>query len=147
MLADPYVALRTRQFDVAVAEFEKAIAAEPAKAGLRKDLAYTLLKIGENEAARDRFGEAMQLDPNDQQAALEYAFLCFETHEKAQARRVFDRFRRMGNATAEQAFQNIDRPLGDGIARWTQALERAPDNYSGHEELARLAPEAFHLRL
>ncbi len=65
MFADPYEALRTRQYDVAIAAFQKAIAAEPTRAGLRKDLAYTLLKVGENEAARDEFAEAMRLDPKD----------------------------------------------------------------------------------
>ena len=46
--------------------------------------------------------------------------------------------------TAERAFQNIDKPLGDGIARWKQALERTekPDDismFSAHWELAQLA--------
>jgi Flp pilus assembly protein TadD len=141
LAADPYQALRARQYDVAVAEFEKAIAEQPARANLRKDLAYTLLKIGENESARDQFGEAMRLDPLDQQAALEFGFLCYETNRRPEARRVFDRVRRLGNATAEQAFQNIDRPLAEGIARWRRAVELTPDSFSAHEELARLADE------
>ena len=48
----------------------------PERPAIRKDLAYTYLKIGENDLARDQFREAMQLDPADTQVALEYAFLC-----------------------------------------------------------------------
>ncbi|MGA3204602.1 MAG: tetratricopeptide repeat protein, partial [Bryobacteraceae bacterium] len=113
----------------------------------RKDLAYTLLKIGENEAARDQFAEAMRLDPRDDHVALEYAFLCYETKHQAVPRRIFDRIRKTGNATAAQAFENIDRPLREGIARWTQALEMSPDNFSAHEELARLAEQRDELSL
>ena len=142
-----YRALRANQYDEAVRGFQQAIAAAPDRASIRKDLAYTLLKIGENEAARDRFAEAMSLDPSDAQAALEYAFLCHETKRRAEARRVFDRLRQSGNSTAEQAFQNIDQPLAEGIARWKQALELSPVNFSAHEELARLAEERDELAL
>lgn len=140
-----YDALRARDYEAAVAHFEKAIEREPKRADTRKDLAYTLLKIGENEAARDQFGEAMRIDPSDYHVALEYAFLCYETKQRAQARRIFDRVRKSGDpqarATAETAFQNVDKPLADGIARWLEALKSAPNNFSAHEELARLAEE------
>ena len=63
--------------------------------------------------------------------ALEYAFLCYETKQRAEARRIFDRIRKTGDAesraTAEQAFQNIDRPLAEGIARWSRAVELSPE--------------------
>src|ERR1035441_5027748 len=87
-------ALRARDYDVAVPAFLAAIQAAPTRAGLRQDLAYTLLKIGEPTGARDQFREAMRLDPADDTAALEYAFLCYETKQQAEARRVFDRPRR-----------------------------------------------------
>jgi Tfp pilus assembly protein PilF len=57
------------------------------------------------------------------------------------ARRIFGRLKQAGNAAAAQAFDNIDRPLREGIARWTEALKLAPDNFSAHEELARLAEQ------
>ncbi len=138
LFADPYQAVKARQYDVAIAEFEKAIAAAPANAALRKDLAYTLLKIGENEAARDQFGEAMRLSPSDEQAAMEYAFLCYETRRQAEARRVFAK---LDNPTARQAYENIDRPLREQIERWKKAVDLAPGNFSAHEELARLADQ------
>ena len=118
----------------------------PDRPSVRKDLAYTLLKIGETAAARDQFAEAMRLDPGDDQVALEYAFLCYETHQEVAARRIFDRYRK-SSATAAQAFENIDRPLREGIDRWRQALAVSPDNFSGHLELARLAEQRDELPL
>ncbi len=142
-----YDALREKNYDQAVAGFEQAIALAPERASIHKDLAYTLLKIGENEAARDHFAEAMRLDPADQHVALEYAFLCYETKQQAVARRIFDRIRKTGDATAEQAFENIDRPLREGIERWKKALEMSPDNFSAHQELATLAEQRDELEL
>ena len=147
ILEKAYTALRANDYDAAVASFERAIQLQPKRADIRKDLAYTLLKIGENEKARDQFAEAMQLDPADTHVAMEYAFLCYETKQQAMARRVFDRIRKTGNATAEQAFQNIDRPLAEGIARWLEAAGKSPDNFSVHEELARLADQRDQLEL
>ncbi len=138
-LKQAYDALREKNYDQAIAGFERAIGLAPDRVAIRKDLAYTLLKIGENEAARDQFGEAMRLDPADEHVALEYAFLCYETTQPNVARLIFDRIRKRGNATAEQAFENIDRPLREGIERWQKALEMSPDNFSAHQELARLA--------
>jgi Tfp pilus assembly protein PilF len=134
-----YAALRSKDYETAVAKFTEAAALAPQRPDIRKDLAYTYLKIGENELARDRFGEAMSLQPEDDHVALEYAFLCHETKQQAIARRVFDRIRRTGNATAERAFQNIDGELRTGIDRWSRAVSLDPNNFSGHEELARLA--------
>src|ERR1035441_7705210 len=76
-----YTALRARDYDVAVPAFLAALQAAPTRADLRKDLAYTLLKIGEPSLARDQFREAMRLDPADAAAALEYAFLCYRSEE------------------------------------------------------------------
>ncbi len=140
-LDEAYSALRARNYPEAIRGFEEAAKLDPAKSSIRKDLAYTLLKIGETEAARDRFAEAMALDPADDQVALEYAFLCYETKQQVTARRVFDRLRRSGNPTASEAFENVDRPLREGISRWKQALELSPDNFSAHEELAKLAEQ------
>lgn len=146
-LQQAYDALRVKDYPQAIARFQEASRLAPDRPSIHKDLAYTLLKIGENEAAREQFAAAMQLDPADDHVALEYAFLCYETKQQAIARRVFDRIRKHGNATAEQAFQNIDRPLADGIARWSRALELSPDNFSAHQELATLAEQRDEMQL
>lgn len=147
-LTHAYQALAKKDYDTAIELFRRGLAQQPANAAAHKDLAYTLLKAGDNEDARDEFAAAAKLNPQDDTASLEYAFLAYETKQPIEARRTFDRLRHSSNAatraTAEQAFQNIDRPLADGIARWKDALARAahPDElpmYSAHWELAQLA--------
>jgi tetratricopeptide (TPR) repeat protein len=148
-LKKAYDALQEKDYDAAIEYFRKGIALQPANAGIHMDLAYTLLKAGENAAARDEFAAALRLKPQDESAALEFAFLAFETKQPIEARRMFDKLRKSGatpatRQTAEQAFQNIDKPLGAGIARWSQAIARSPKPndrslFSAHWELAQLA--------
>jgi Tfp pilus assembly protein PilF len=147
VLERAYAALHAKDYDRAIAGFDEAIQIAPDRASLRKDLAYTLLKAGQTEAARDQFGEAMRLDAGDDHVAMEYAFLCYETHQTPMARRIFDRIRKSGNATAAQAFENIDRELREGIAQWSKAVALAPHNFSAYQELARLAEQRDELDL
>jgi Tfp pilus assembly protein PilF len=142
-----FAALRARNYEEAIRHFELARTVAPTRASIYKDLAYTLLKTGETEQARDYFAEAMRLDPSDTHVALEYAFLCYETRQQAAARRVFDRLRKQGNATAAEAFRNIDTELESGISRWSRAVELSPANFSAHQELARLAEQRDDLEL
>jgi Tfp pilus assembly protein PilF len=146
-LTRAYEALKTRDYDTAIANFLKGIEAAPGRASIRKDLAYTYLKVGENILAREQFREAMTIDPKDTQVAMEFAFLCYETKEQAQARRIFDRIRKTSNSEAEKAFQNIDGPLAVGIERWKKAIEMGGDNFSAHFELATLAEQRDELPL
>ena len=162
VLTHAYAALRVKDYDTAVADFAEGVKLSPHRADIRKDLAYTYLKIGETDLARDQFGEAMRLMPSDTHVSLEYAFLCYEAQDrighgdaitlKATARRIFDRVRTNGEdaatrATAEQAFQNIDKPLASGIERWTKAIAIGPESFSAHFELAELAEQRDQLEL
>ena len=146
-LARAYDALSAKDYETAIGNFQKAVLAAPERASIRKDLGYTYLKIGENDLARAQFREAMRMDPADASVAMEYAFLCYESKEKAEARRIFDRLRKTGNATAEQAFGNIDGPLAEGIARWREAIRKGADDFGAHFELASLAEQRDELEL
>ena len=146
-LTRAYDALHAHDYDTAIANFLKAGEAAPSRASIRKDLGYAYIKVGENILAREQFRQAMTLDPSDTQVALEYAFLCNDTKEQAQARRIFDRLRKTGNATAERAFQAIDAPLAAGIERWKKAIEMGANNFSAHYELATLAEQRDDLAL
>jgi len=147
-LTQAYDALQKKDYDLAIECFRQGLQLQPANASVHKDLAYTLLKAGENAAARDEFAAALRLNPQDETAALEFAFLAFETKQPIEARRMFDKLRKSETAgtrqTAEQAFQNIDKPLAGGIARWSQAIARSskPNDltmFSAHWELAQTA--------
>ncbi len=146
-----YEELRAQRYEAAITSFLAAAEAAPERASIRKDLAYAYLKIGENIPAREQFHHAMELDPADAQVAMEYAFLCYETKERREARRIFDRIRKSADPVhapaAEQAFQNVDAPLAAGIERWTKAIEAGADNFSAHFELATLAEERDELDL
>ncbi len=152
-----FAALRAKDYDVAIHHFQQASSLAPARADIRKNLAYTLLKTGETEAAREQFGEAARIDPADFHVALEYAFLCYEARDeaparKAEARRIFQRVLDTApdaeaRATAAQAFKNVDEPLRDGIARWQQALAASKPTFSAHYELAQLAEQRDELDL
>jgi Flp pilus assembly protein TadD len=150
-LAEAYRCLQSKQYDEAIVFFQKAIQAAPARASIHKDLAYAYLKTGERETARDEFGQALQLDPADDRTALEYAFLCYETHREVDARHTFDRLRHMADAatraTAEEAFQNIDKPLAAAVERWTEAVRRGDNSFITHRELAKAAEQRDDLPL
>lgn len=142
---DAYKALQWKEYDRAVAAFRRAVEMEPNRAELRKELAYTLLKMGETEEARDVFAEIIKLVPTDWHSTLEYGYLCHETRLVAEARRAFDRVRKLGDIdskkTADQAYGNIDLPLQQAIQRWTEALRQNPHDFSAHVELARAAEQ------
>jgi Tfp pilus assembly protein PilF len=155
-LTKAFEALRGRDYDSAIALFQKAAKVAADRADIRKNLAYTLLKTGETDLAREEFGEASRLEPGDFHVALEYAFLCFEARDeaparRAEARRIFLRVRENGDpesrATATAAFQNIDEPLAAGIARWQQVLASSAPTFSAHYELAQLAEQRDELEL
>lgn len=153
--ADPataaYAALRERRLDAAVSAFSEALPCNPANARLRKDFAYTLLRTGDRLTARRQFEAALRLEPSDETTALECAFLNYETGQPREARRMFLRLKNSADpqtrAKAESAFESIDEPLRTGIARWQEALRRAPGQWSAHEELARLAERRDELPL
>jgi Tfp pilus assembly protein PilF len=142
-LEQAYAALQAKKYDAAIELFLEAASQAPERASIRKDLAYTYLKTGDTEAAREQFAEVMRLVPSDLHTALEYAFLCHETGKTAEARHIFNQARATSDpelrATAEQAFLNIDRPLAEGIERWTKAVRADPADFSAHRELATLA--------
>ena len=151
-----YDALRAKDYDRAIASFKQAIdqgGEAPQRADLRKDLAYTLLKTGETEAARDQFAEVMRLDPEDDQASLEYAFLCYETQAAGAGAADLRPFAQSSGTTpdvketAAAAFENVDTASARRDRALAKALQLAPDNFSAHEELARLAEQRDDLAL
>jgi tetratricopeptide (TPR) repeat protein len=156
-LDQAYQALSAKDYDRAIAKFRMGLAKRPANPAAHKDLAYTLLKTGDNLEARDEFEAALKLNSHDETSALEYAFLCYETKKPIEARRTFERLRKYGvsattKKTAEDAFQNIDIPLAEGIAQWKEALARSsnpndPSTFSAHWELAQLAERRDDLNL
>lgn len=142
--ADPvqqaYQFLREKKYLEAIDRFLTAIEAAPRSAALRKDLGYAYLKVGETEWAREAFEQALALDPRDDQAALELAFLCHETGREARALELFDAVRQSADAalktTAGDAFRRVDSALRAAIDRWSAAVEQDTANRAARLELA-----------
>ena len=138
-LPRPYPALQAKNYEQAVALFLQATAAAPKNTALRKDLAYTYLKTGEREVARDSSARPCGSIPPIP-VALEYAFLCFETRKEAEARRIFDRLRRSADpstsATAAKPSRISTGRWLPASRRWTEALRRGDNSFSTHYELA-----------
>jgi len=143
--AQAYDSLRANDLDAAVAAFNRALELDPANPAWRKDLAYALLRTGDRESARDNFERLWRENPQDETSALEYAFLSFETRHEREAHLVFNELRDSSDPAVREkalkAFQSVDEPLARNIARWQEAIERAPGQWSAHEELARLAEQ------
>ncbi|MCU0247190.1 MAG: hypothetical protein MUC42_11480, partial [Bryobacter sp.] len=130
-----------------VARLRSALVLQPDNLNLRKDFGYALLKAGETEAAREQFGLVWQAAPGDQQAGLEFAYLCHETKRVGEARRAFERLATQGNAQAREAFGRIDAALAAEIARWQEAARATPGQFSVHHELAQRAEERAEFAL
>src|SRR5271166_4999252 len=64
-LDQAYLALSVKDYDRAIAQFRLGLAKQPGNAAAHKDLAYTLLKAGDNLEARDEFEAALKLSPHD----------------------------------------------------------------------------------
>jgi len=77
-----YEALRVRDYDTAIARFLKGIEIATGRAAVRK---ISLIRIAKSARMnwRGQFREARRLAPDDDQVALEHAFLCYETKEQA----------------------------------------------------------------
>ena len=123
-----------------VAAFREAIRQAPTVT-LYKDLGYALGKMGDLRGARNAFEEAMKLAPEDVVAALEFAYLANDLGERRLARRIFQEVAAKGSDQAKAAFTAIDSSLADDIQRATAAVQADPNNFSVHEELARLAED------
>jgi Tfp pilus assembly protein PilF len=141
-LGAAYRALAVKDYDAAIAHYKVAVQAAPRRPSLRKELGYTYLKAGETLQGREAFEEALLLDPADERASLELAFLFHETGEVAKARGLFAGL--MGStdagveAAAAQAFASVDGELQRSIGRWVEAVQMDPLNRSAQLELAEL---------
>ncbi len=125
--------------------FEAALQVNPELMNARLDYAYLLLRMGETEQGRNEIKRVLLARPGDEGLSLEYAYLAYETGKKAEAFEVFLRLKLAKNdgirRQATETWERLDRDLKASIARWSEAVQKTPDSYSVHEELARLLEE------
>ena len=142
LLDQAYVALAEKDFEAAIHLLRDAVDAAPKRASIRKELGYAYLKVGEAEWAREMFEQVTRLDPTDDQATLELAFLSYETARHARALKLFKTIKDSVDSdwrgVAEKAFNRIDKELREAIDRWSEAVRLEPTNWSAQLELAEL---------
>jgi len=137
-----YAARGQGALDEAAALFRQAAQLDDARADIRKELAYTLLQVGDTHGSRDAFAAAVRLDPADERTLLELSFLRYETGLPAEALAGFRSLRDSEDAavksTADQTAARIEAELGGSIERWEQAVAGEPSNRSARIELGDL---------
>ncbi len=137
-----YAARKQGALDRAAKLFAEAARLDDARADIRKELAYTLLQIGDTHAARDAFAAAVRLDPADERTLLELSFLRYETEQPAEALAGFRSLRASPDpsvaSTASTIAARIETELGGSIERWRRAVEIEPANRAARIELAQL---------
>ena len=148
VLAGAFGALRTRDYDAAISGFVRVLELTPSRNDVRKNLAYTYFKVGKNELARRQFEEVVRRDSSDETAALELAFLDFDspqTGKKAEAYSLFNRLRSARNTSirsrATITFSSVDTALGTRMAQWSDAMRKEPQNDFFSIQYARAAEE------
>jgi tetratricopeptide (TPR) repeat protein len=122
-LTAAYAALRNSQLDSAIVHFAAALELTPNRTDVRKELAYTFFRVGRNDLAREQFERVIALDTVDAMAALELAYLDYESPDasvRATAHAIFNRLRSSRDpsirARATAAFGNVDGALAARLA-------------------------------
>ena len=142
LLDNAYAALAEKDFEAAIHRLRDAVDVAPRRAAIRKELGYAYLKVGETEWAREMFEQVTRLDPTDDQATLELAFLSYETGQHARALELFKGIKDSADSdwrgTAQKAFNRIDKELRVAIDRWSEAVGLEPANWSAQLDLAEL---------
>ena len=127
-----YQHLQDARLGEARVAFEAALKVNPDQANARLDYGYLLLRMGETEQGRNEIKRVLLLRPGDERLSLEYAFLAYETGQKAEAFEVFLRLTLAKDEgirrQASETWVRLDRELKASIARWTEVSNRAQAN-------------------
>ena len=134
-LTSAYVALRRSALDSAIAHFGRALALTPDRDDVRKELAYTYFRVGRNDLARMEFEIVVANDTLDEVAAMELAYLDYESLDaslRAKAHAVFNHLRTSRDsatrARAGEAFTSVDGALAARLAAIELDLARNPND-------------------
>ena len=110
-------------------EFRQALEINPRHFGLRQDLAYLQLEVGNDEEARKEFEILVEQNPKDLLAAAQLAFLYLERNQASEAAGLLERARRSPDedlaGRAEQALrQTREAQAQPHRDRGVQSLEK-----------------------
>jgi tetratricopeptide (TPR) repeat protein len=118
-------------------EFRAALALDPEHAGLRRELAYLLLEVGERDPAIAEFETLLAAHPSDYQAAAQLAFLYQEAGDAGRAA-----------ALLEQAEESRDPDVADAARMQLERLREersAPLREMGEKSLEKSLEKSYLL--
>ena len=158
LLNQAYEAERRDDLPGAIAYARDARRLAPGSAVVVKELAYLYLQQGLRPEAAEAFERVLELAPEDQQAAMQLAFLSAELGDLARARRLFSAVAAgddpeqataatealgklagsppLGEALAEGYEALRQNELSKAVAAFRRATDLAPDQPEVHKELA-----------
>lgn len=133
-----YAYSQSRDYDHAIATFNKALARDPDNQELHRAYAEALMGAGKNEAARTELKKTLAADPDDGQTYLRLAQLDRQEGHFDEARKELERARALMPDNLEVPFQQVllesDTGNDDRAIQLIQALlkdtERADGQYS-----------------
>ena len=98
-------------------EFRYALELNPRDTGLRRDLAYLWLEVGNSEEARTEFEILLDQDANDLLAAAQLAFLYLERNNEAAAVELLQRARNSSDEDVARRAKETLREINEAQAR------------------------------
>ncbi len=112
---------QTRDFDAAVATYEKALAKDPENVELRRAYAMALMDMGNTPAARAEFEKILKADPDDAATYLQMAKLDRQEGRFDQARKELERAKALKSDSMDIAYQQA--LLEDAVGNQDKAIE------------------------
>jgi tetratricopeptide (TPR) repeat protein len=124
--------LNAREFEAAIADFEKAAQLNPHLPEVHSYLGRTHIEIGDTAAARLDFQKELELNPNDFESNLNLGALLKQEQDYEGARKLLDQALRVRPGDLRTRFQ---------IASVNLAASRLDDARAGLEAIVKQAPQ------
>ncbi len=112
---------QTRDYDAAVATYQKAMAKDPENVELRRAYAMALMDMGNSPAARTEFEKILKADPDDAATYLQLAKLDRAEGRFDQARKELERAKALKSDNMEIAYQQA--LLEGAVGNYDKATE------------------------
>ncbi|MGE5342459.1 MAG: tetratricopeptide repeat protein [Candidatus Omnitrophota bacterium] len=136
------IALDLKDYPRAIQYLEKAESTTADKTKVFRYLVDTYQKIGENDRALEAMRKAFDARPTDTGLAMDYINLCMENGDPATARMEIENLIKTEDedirSWCERNLKTLNDQVDPQINRWVKAVEKKPNDFSLHYELAKL---------
>ncbi len=144
-----YAYSQSRDYENAIATFEKALARDPDNQEIHRAYAEALMGAGKNETARDELKKSLGADPDDGQTYLQLAKLDLQEGRFDEARKELERARALIPDNMEVPFQQVlletDTGNDDRAIQIIQSLLKETERTDGQYSLGEATNRAVFL--